>query len=63
MGFGPPSPMSVMAQGEGGEFFNLNLVVSRTAGVAGQGDVFPLAETNRQSQTLRQPGCCFCTQM
>lgn len=55
--------MSVMAQGEGGEFFNLNLVVSRTAGVAGQGDVFPLAETNRQSQTLRQPGCCFCTQM
>jgi len=46
-------------RGKGRVFFNL---VSRAAGVAGQGDAFPLAETNRQSQTLWHPGCCFGTQ-
>lgn len=47
-----PPALCVMAQREGGSAGGFNLLVPRAAGVAGQGDVFPLAETNGQSQTL-----------
>lgn len=57
----PPPCESDGTEGRG-EFLKSFLVVSRAAGMAGQEEAFPLAETNRESQTLRHPGCRFRTQ-